>query len=195
MPKFHMPLPLDLQRMPQVLPLYIVVMLAHGTTEPVVVENLEAFLGEHAQAFTTWLAPRCCELLTTDQPWCRQMHVEDCMWIVYKLAGECCPQAVPAHGGSIKGGGPEDREQRRRSTIISGSSHAHGACTWQCSRSRWECRAGDTWVARHTQGCTGRSKVCSHDILHLCCCWTHVVNHHHHVHEQGVADRQAAPVG
>lgn len=38
----------------QVLPLYIVVMLAHGTTEAVVVENLEAFLGEHAQAFTTW---------------------------------------------------------------------------------------------------------------------------------------------
>ena len=40
----------------QVLPLYIVVMLAHGTTEPVVVENLEAFLGEHSQAFTTWWA-------------------------------------------------------------------------------------------------------------------------------------------
>jgi hypothetical protein len=45
--------------MPQVLPLYIVVMLAHGTTEPVVVENLEAFLGEHSQAFTTWWAPMC----------------------------------------------------------------------------------------------------------------------------------------
>ena len=42
--------------MSQVLPLYIVVMLAHGTTEPVVVENLEAFLGEHSQAFTTWWA-------------------------------------------------------------------------------------------------------------------------------------------
>jgi hypothetical protein len=49
--------------MPQVLPLYIVVMLAHGTTEPVVVENLEAFLGEHSQAFTTWSVPRSGDLL------------------------------------------------------------------------------------------------------------------------------------
>lgn len=44
---------------PQVLPLYVVVMMAHGTTEPVVAENLEAFLGEHAVGFTTWCAYYC----------------------------------------------------------------------------------------------------------------------------------------
>ena len=39
---------------PQVLPLYVVVMMAHGTTQPVVAENLDAFLGENAVAFTSW---------------------------------------------------------------------------------------------------------------------------------------------
>lgn len=38
-----------------VLPLYIVVMLAHGNQQPLVAENLEAFLGEEkAVAFADW---------------------------------------------------------------------------------------------------------------------------------------------
>lgn len=38
-----------------VLPLYIVVMLAHGNHQPLVAENLEAFLGqEKAAAFAGW---------------------------------------------------------------------------------------------------------------------------------------------
>jgi len=38
----------------QVLPLYIVVMMAHQTQEKVVAENLEAFLGNNATEFTAW---------------------------------------------------------------------------------------------------------------------------------------------
>ena len=39
----------------EVLPLYIVVMLAHGNPEKLVAESLEAFLGaEPAVAFATW---------------------------------------------------------------------------------------------------------------------------------------------
>ncbi len=41
----------------QVLPLYIVVMMAHQTQEHVVAENLEAFLGTNAADFTSWWAP------------------------------------------------------------------------------------------------------------------------------------------
>ena len=38
-----------------VLPLYIVVMLAHGNQQPLVAENLEAFLGkEKATLFAEW---------------------------------------------------------------------------------------------------------------------------------------------
>ena len=40
-----------------VLPLYIVVMLAHGNQQPLVKDNLEAFLGsEKACLFSTWCA-------------------------------------------------------------------------------------------------------------------------------------------
>ena len=39
------------------LPLYIVVMMAHQTQENVVAENLEAFLGTNAADFTSWWAP------------------------------------------------------------------------------------------------------------------------------------------
>ena len=42
-----------------VLPLYIVVMLAHGNQADLVVDNLEAFLGKsHAQQFTEWCAQK-----------------------------------------------------------------------------------------------------------------------------------------
>lgn len=41
----------------QVLPLYIVVMMAHQTQEHVVAENLEAFLGTNAADFTSWWVP------------------------------------------------------------------------------------------------------------------------------------------
>lgn len=39
----------------EVLPLYIVVMLAHRTQQDVVAENLEAFLSENATSFASWL--------------------------------------------------------------------------------------------------------------------------------------------
>lgn len=39
----------------EVLPLYIVVMLAHQTQEEVIAENLEAFLSDNAAPFTSWL--------------------------------------------------------------------------------------------------------------------------------------------
>ena len=39
-----------------VLPLYIVVMLAHGNQADLVTDNLEAFLGSNAQLFVQWYA-------------------------------------------------------------------------------------------------------------------------------------------
>lgn len=38
----------------QVLPLYIVVMLSHGNPQPLVAENLDAFLNVNAIGFAAW---------------------------------------------------------------------------------------------------------------------------------------------
>jgi len=40
----------------QVLPLYIVVMLSHGNPQPLVAENLDAFLNVNAIGFAAWCA-------------------------------------------------------------------------------------------------------------------------------------------
>jgi hypothetical protein len=42
---------------PQVLPLYIVVMLSHGNTKALITDNLDAFLGANAASFTEWCGP------------------------------------------------------------------------------------------------------------------------------------------
>ena len=65
-----------------VLPLYIVVMLAHGNQQPLVAENLEAFLGqEKASVFADWCvlqqAPAACH------------HISSCFCRLQGLKSKC----------------------------------------------------------------------------------------------------------
>ena len=85
-----------------VLPLYIVVMLAHGNQAELVAESLEAFLGQgHAELFVQWYAP-----LNIGPPYVTAVYKPICLCLISRrlfdhLAEVGDKYAAPDQEGSI----------------------------------------------------------------------------------------------